>query len=58
MVSGSDQSNELSMLDGSDGNVSPDFLEIFGGIDCTIRVFDYWGLGKLTVACLKCLELL
>ena len=39
MASGPDQGNELSVLDGDDGSVSPDSPQDFGGIDCTIRVF-------------------
>ena len=36
MVSGADQSNELSMLDNDDGSISTDSPQ---GINCTIRVF-------------------
>ena len=39
-MAGPNQSNELSMLDGDDGSVSPDFLQ-YNRSDCTIRVFDY-----------------
>ena len=35
-MSGADQSNELSMLDDDDGNISPDSPQ---GINYTIRVF-------------------
>ena len=38
MASSSDQSNELSVLDGGDGNVFPDSVKIFGVVDCTIRL--------------------
>ena len=38
-ASGSDQSNELSVLDSDDGRVSLDSPQNILGIDCTIRVF-------------------
>ena len=51
MAFGADQSNELSVLDGDDGRVSPDsLLKMFGRIDCTIRVFrsfDAWVMHSL-----------
>ena len=45
IASGPDQSNELSMLEGTDGSISPDSPKIFKMIDYTIRVFwlfDLW----------------
>ena len=39
MASSPDQGNELSVLDGDDGSISPDSPQDFGRIDCTIRVF-------------------
>ena len=40
IVSGPDQSNELSMFDGDDGIISPDSLQDIWRVDCTIRAFD------------------
>ena len=45
MVSGSDQSNELSVLDGDDGSISPDCPQDIWRIDCIIEVFDHLVLG-------------
>ena len=42
MVSGSDQSNELSMLDGDDGSVSSDYLE---EMSVQLEYFDHSVLG-------------
>ena len=41
MMCGPDQSNELSMLDGDDGSMSPDS----GRIGCTIKTFQLFGAG-------------
>ena len=38
-MSGPDQSNELSIFDGDDGTISPDFL-IFGGLTVQLEHFD------------------
>ena len=43
MLSGPDQSNESSLLNGDDESLSAQILKIFGRIDCTIRVYLLFG---------------
>ena len=39
MLSGPDQSNDLSILDGDDESALPDSRAIWVGIDCTVGAF-------------------
>ena len=57
MASDPDQSNELSMLDGDDGNVSPDSpQDSFEGMTVHLEYFNHSLLGKCTLPCLTNIE--
>ena len=45
MASGIDQTNELSMLDGDDGRVSPDTLQDISKLTVQLEYFNCLALG-------------